>query len=54
MKCMLYAGIGERVGHSPHGECGLKCTDADQRWQALVSLPAWGVRVEIEPYAALR
>ena len=34
--------------HSPHGECGLKYAEVGERFVPVLSLPAWGVRVEIE------
>ena len=35
------------IGHSPHGECGLKCIVEYRLLRSWKSLPAWGVRVEI-------
>ena len=38
---------GSKQGHSPHGECGLKCAGSSRSSGPCGSLPAWGVRVEI-------
>ena len=34
-------------GHSPHGECGLKCFSCAKYSGSGASLPAWGVWIEI-------
>ena len=41
------------TGHSPHGECGLKFAHAVMKAPAGRSLPAWGVRVEIDLIARI-
>ena len=33
--------------HSPHGECGLKCTAVAVHIGEIRSLPAWGVWIEM-------
>ena len=48
LKSPALQGLADRRCHSPHGECGLKSA-----WTAMIllrawSLPAWGVRVEID------
>ena len=47
LKSMPTTTIAPMMGHSPHGECGLKLLCLQYRGAEAVSLPAWGVRVEI-------
>ena len=42
-----------RASHSPHGECGLKYVAKVEADSVVVSLPAWGVRVEIIAFQAV-
>ena len=41
------------AGHSPHGECGLKSRAVNKVISSSLSLPAWGVWIEISNSALL-
>ena len=50
MKSALRLPIGAGYRHSPHGECGLKYQHQRVLLWVALSLPAWGVRVEIHAH----